>query len=50
MKPKTAISYIQARPPMKGLGHQPSYKTISPKFVLLTRCTGVKMEQKLKDG
>jgi hypothetical protein len=44
MEPEIAISCIQARFPMDGLGHQPMHKTFDPQFALSTRYAEVKME------
>jgi hypothetical protein len=34
---------------MEGGGHDTTHKTFNPKFVLPTRCTGIKMEQRLEE-
>jgi hypothetical protein len=49
MEPELVISYSQASLPMEGARHQPIHKTFNPKFVLTTRCPGIKMEQKLRE-
>jgi hypothetical protein len=30
-------------------GHQSTHKTFNPKFVLPTKCAGIKMEQRLRE-
>lgn len=47
MGPEQAISSNQARLSEEGLGHQFSHKTFGLQFVLLIKCAGVKMSQKL---
>ena len=46
---EAATSYSQTVPPGEGWGHQPTYKTFTPNFVLLTKCTRIKMEQRLRE-
>jgi hypothetical protein len=43
-----AISCDQRRLPMEGLWYQTSHRTFNPQSVLLTRCTGVKLERNLR--
>lgn len=38
------------RLPLEGLGHQSSHTTSDPQFVPPIRCTGLKIEQNLKEG
>jgi hypothetical protein len=45
IKPETTTAYNQIRFPMKGLGHQPTHKSLHPQFVLPTRYAGVKMNR-----
>ena len=46
-EPEPAISCNQARLPVEGLAHQPSHKNLDLRLVLLARCPGVKVAQKL---
>ena len=39
----------QAGLPVKRVGLQYNHKTLNPKFVLPTRCAGIKMEQRLRE-
>ena len=39
----------QAGLPEEGEGHQPTHKTLDLKFVLPTRCAGIKIEQRLRE-
>jgi hypothetical protein len=50
METEVATSCIQAGLPVEGRGHQPTHKTFfNPKFVLLTKCAGIKIEQRLRE-
>ena len=49
METDIATSYIQAGLPVVGQGHQLTHKTSNPKFVLPTRCAGIKIEQRLRE-
>jgi hypothetical protein len=42
MEPEPVISSKQARPPVEGLGHQSSHKTLDPQFVLIAWSAGAK--------
>lgn len=41
-----SIFWNEAKPAMEELGHQTTHKSFSLKFVLPSRCTGIKMAQK----
>lgn len=45
---EVATTCIQERPPEDGRGHQYSNKIFNPKFILPTRCSGIKMEKRLR--
>jgi hypothetical protein len=47
---EVATSCSQSRLLVEGWGQQHTHKTFNPKFVLPTRCTGIKMEQRLKNS
>ena len=49
MEPEVVTSYSQIRLQMEGGGHQFTHKSFDSKFVLPTRCAGIKMEQRLKE-
>jgi hypothetical protein len=46
---EVATSCTQAGLPSEGGVHQPIHKPFNLKFVLPTRCAGIKMEQKLRE-
>jgi hypothetical protein len=45
---EVATSCIQAGLPMEGGEHQSSHKTFNPKLAMPLRCTGIKMEPRLR--
>jgi hypothetical protein len=45
IKPEITTAYNQVRLPMKGLGHEPTQKTLDPQFVLPTGYAGIKMNK-----
>jgi hypothetical protein len=45
---EVATYCTQAGLPEEGERHQSTHKTFNPKFVLCTRCAGIKMEPRLK--
>lgn len=48
METKMATSCSQVRLPVEEGRHQPTYKTFNLKFVLLTRCARIKVEQRVR--
>jgi hypothetical protein len=48
LETKVATTCSQAGFPKEGEENQSTHKTINPKFVLPTRCAGIKMEERLK--
>jgi hypothetical protein len=48
METKMAASCSQVGLPVEEGRHQTPYKTFNLKFVLLTRCAGIKMEQRVR--
>ena len=49
METEVSSSHTQVGLPVEGGGHQPTNKTFKPKFVLPTRCAGIKTEKRLKE-
>jgi hypothetical protein len=46
---EVATSCSQAGLLVEGGGLQSNHKTLNPKFVLPTRCAGIKMEQRMRE-